>query len=76
MGSTKETGNHLWSTDSYEEMEWKLKSLRSLLCDLLKTNQELRDALLDARNEVQPRKDRAITEHPGESLAKALFSTI
>ena len=32
----------------YKEMEYRLKSLRSLVCDLLKTNQELRNALLDA----------------------------
>jgi hypothetical protein len=29
-------------------MEYRLKSLRALVCDLLKTNQELRSALLDA----------------------------
>jgi hypothetical protein len=34
--------------NSYKEMEYRLKSLRSLVCDLLKTNQELRNALLDA----------------------------
>ena len=33
---------------SYKEMEYRLTSLRSLVCDLLKTNQELRSALLDA----------------------------
>ena len=32
---------------SYKEMEYRLTSLRSLVCDLLKTNQELRSALLD-----------------------------
>lgn len=41
------TGNH-WSSDSYLEMEDTLRSLRSLICDLLKTNQELRTALLKA----------------------------
>jgi hypothetical protein len=66
MGSNcepDETVNHLWDTDSYKEMESKLHCLRSLVCDLLKTNQELRDALLDARSDVQPRKNRAVTEH-------------
>jgi hypothetical protein len=33
---------------AYQEMEYRLKSLRALVCDLLKTNQELRSALLDA----------------------------
>jgi hypothetical protein len=45
------TGNH-WIVDSYQEMEYKLHSLRSLVCDLLKTNQELRDALLNAKIDV------------------------
>ena len=39
-----------WSIDSFLEMEYKLDSLRSLVCDLLKTNQELRDALVKARS--------------------------
>jgi len=59
MGSNyepDETENHLWSTDSNEEMKFRLKSLRSLVFDLLKTNQELRDALVNARSEVQFRK--------------------
>lgn len=34
--------------DAYQEMEYRLKSLRALVCDLLRTNQELRSALLDA----------------------------
>jgi hypothetical protein len=33
---------------AYQEMEYRLKSLRGLVCDLLKTNQELRSALLEA----------------------------
>jgi hypothetical protein len=33
---------------AYQEMEYRLMSLRVLVCDLLKTNQELRSALLDA----------------------------
>ena len=37
-----------WNMDAYQEMEYRLKSLRALVCDLLKTNQELRSALLDA----------------------------
>jgi hypothetical protein len=41
---------------AYQEMEYRLKSLRALVCDLLKTNQELRSALLDA----------AIDKHGGE----------
>ena len=38
------TGNRT-GIDSYQEMEYRLGSLRLLVCDLLKTNQELRDAL-------------------------------
>jgi hypothetical protein len=49
MGSNCEPDENLWSVDSYKEMEYRLHSLRSLVCDLLRTNQELRDALLDAR---------------------------
>jgi len=42
------TDNHR-STDACLEIELQLKSLRSLLCDLLKSNQELRTALRDAK---------------------------
>lgn len=42
------TGNH-GNSASRMEMEDTLNSLRSLICDLLKTNQELRTALLKAR---------------------------
>jgi hypothetical protein len=41
-----------WSIDSCHEMEDKLNSLRSLVCHLLKTNQELRNALLEARSGI------------------------
>jgi len=40
------------SIESFLEMEHGLKSLRSLVCDLLKANQELRDALLKVRSDV------------------------
>jgi hypothetical protein len=43
-GKLDATGNRS-NMDSYQEMEYRLNSLRSLVCDLLKTNQELRDAL-------------------------------
>jgi hypothetical protein len=43
-GKLDATGNRS-SMDSYQETEYRLASLRSLVCDLLKTNQELRDAL-------------------------------
>jgi hypothetical protein len=42
------TTDNRWSIDSCLEIEEKLNSLRSLVCHLLKTNQELRDALLEA----------------------------
>ena len=38
--------------DSSLETEHRLDSLRSLVCDLLKTNQELREALFAARSGV------------------------
>lgn len=38
--------------DSSLETEHRLDSLRSLVCDLLKTNQELREALLAVRSNV------------------------
>lgn len=41
-----------WSNDSCLEMDHRLNSLRSLVCDLLKTNQELRQALVEARSGV------------------------
>jgi hypothetical protein len=40
--------NELRDIGAYQEMDYRLKSLRALVCDLLKTNQELRSALLDA----------------------------
>jgi hypothetical protein len=46
----------LCRTNSYKEMEYRLKSLRSLVCDLLKTNQELRNALLDAGLDTRGRE--------------------
>jgi hypothetical protein len=53
MGSNCEPDetDGIWSAGSYKEMEYRLHSLRSLVCELLKTNQELRDALFDARIE-------------------------
>lgn len=37
-----------WSFESCSEMADRLTALRLLVCDLLKTNQELRYALLEA----------------------------
>jgi hypothetical protein len=50
-GKPNVTDNHR-NIDSGQEMEYRLNSLRSLVCVLLKTNQELRDALLDAKIDV------------------------
>jgi len=52
MGSNYEPDEtcYLRSFDSYQEMKYKFQALRSLVCDLLKTNQELRSALLDAKS--------------------------
>ena len=41
---------YLRSFDSYQEMKYKFLALRSLVCDLLKTNQELRNALHDTKS--------------------------
>jgi len=43
-GEQNATDNH-GHIDLNQEMESRLNSLRSLVCELLKTNQELRDAL-------------------------------
>ena len=40
------------SIDANREMEYRLNSLHALVCDLLKTNQELRGALEQAREDV------------------------
>lgn len=54
MGSNYEPDEicYLRSFDSYQEMKYKFRALRSLVCDLLKTNQELRNALLDAKSDA------------------------
>lgn len=39
-----------------KEMEYRIESLRQLVCDLLKTNQDLREALMEAR-ERSPGKE-------------------
>jgi hypothetical protein len=58
--ATDSIWSSIWSVDSYKEMEYKLHSLRSLVCDLLRTNQELRDALFDAHgNNAEPRSGNA-----------------
>jgi hypothetical protein len=44
-GNAPHATDDRWSIDSFLEMEHRLNSLRSLVCELLKTNQELRDAL-------------------------------
>jgi len=36
------------SMESYQEMKYRLSCLRSLVCDLLKANQDLRDELVGA----------------------------
>ena len=40
------------SIESHREMEATLRSLRSLICDLLRENHELRMALLEQRSET------------------------
>jgi len=54
MGSNCEPDEteNLRSIDSYREMEYRLNSLRSLVCDLLKSNQELLNALQEAGIDV------------------------
>jgi hypothetical protein len=57
----------LCDTNSYNEMEYRLKSLRSLVCDLLKTNQELRNALLDAGIDTRGREGASSRATPRPS---------
>jgi len=58
----------LCDTNSYNEMEYRLKSLRSLVCDLLKTNQELRNALLDAGIDTRGRERASSRATPRPSV--------
>jgi hypothetical protein len=58
----------LCDTNSYNEMEYRLKSLRSLVSDLLKTNQELRNALLDAGIDTRGRKGASSRATPRPSV--------
>jgi hypothetical protein len=44
-GKVRHATDDCRSIDSFLEMEHMLRSLRLLVCDLLKTNQELREAL-------------------------------
>ena len=53
---------------AYQEMEYRLKSLRALVCDLLKTNQELRDALLDAGIDTRGREAASSRATPRPSV--------
>ena len=46
-----------WSIESCRELEQRLNSLSSLVCNLLRTNQELRDALLEATIDMQSGQD-------------------
>jgi len=50
------TTDNRWSIDSYLEMGQRLNYLRSLVCDLLKKNQELRSALLQAKSGAPERQ--------------------
>ena len=76
MGQGTENMNHdgphqsdaLCDTNLYQEMEYRLKSLRSLVCDLLKTNQELRDALLDAGIDTRGRAGASSRATPRPSV--------
>jgi hypothetical protein len=58
----------LWDVRSYEEMEYRLKSLRSLVCDLLRTNQELRHALLDAGIDTHGGEEAQLRPTPRPSI--------
>jgi len=58
----------LCDASSRKEMEYRLKSLRSLVCDLLKTNQELRNALLDAGIDTRGRERASSRATPRPSV--------
>jgi len=71
-----ETDN-LPSMESYREMESRLNCLRSLVCDLLKTNQELRSAVVDAK--LDARSDASLPpetrpQHRGLNSAASVQS--
>jgi hypothetical protein len=51
--------------DSRQEMEYRLNSLRLLVCELIKTNQELRDALQDAKIDSARSRDLQSPNMPG-----------
>jgi len=50
--------------DSLLEMEHRLNSLRLLVCELLKTNEELRDALQEARSTGSDARGRSSRKSP------------
>jgi hypothetical protein len=53
------------SIDSYQEAAYELSSLRLLVCDLLKANQELRNALLKAKIDMPRSEGPQLPETPG-----------
>ena len=58
-----------WNIDSSLEMKHTINCLRSLVCELLRTNQELRVALLEAKSGVpdhQGSQSLNISETKGE----------
>ena len=63
-GKPNGTDNHR-NIDSGQEMEYRLNSLRSLVCDLLKTNQELRDELMDAKINISRDQGPQLPDTPG-----------
>ena len=56
IGEPDTTGNRS-SVNSDQETELRLNTLSSLVCELLKTNQELRDALLKAKDNAGRRQE-------------------
>jgi hypothetical protein len=53
----------LQSANSSREVEGKLSCLRSLVCDLLKTNQELRNALATTEIDARWREERLSSDN-------------
>ena len=41
-----------WNVDSHLELEHRVNALCSLVCDLLRTNQKLREAMVSAKIEI------------------------
>jgi hypothetical protein len=65
---TPRASRNPWSIDSRLELEQRPNSLSSLVCDLLRSNQELRHALLEAT--ANTRHDQEWEDEPTKMSSK------